>query len=70
MRTWLAARIDSRSWRPSARRASGLAARGKRVGKKTGIASWKSRMTGTPMVRSGSPAKTRKSGIVWTWTTA
>ena len=61
--------IDRRSWRRRARRTSGLRTFGKRVAKNSGIASWRSRMTFTPTSLSGSAAKTRKSGRLWTWTT-
>ena len=43
---------------------------GSAIRKNSGIASWRSRRTGTPTSRSGRAANARKSGSEWTWTSA
>jgi hypothetical protein len=61
--------IDNRSWTRRIRWNNGSEARGNRLRKNSGIASWRSSRRGTPASRSGSAANARKSGRLWTWTT-
>ncbi len=69
-RTRSATAVDTRSTAVRAPIVSGFDAPGQRERKNSGVASCRSRSSGTPARRRGSAAKTRKSGGAWTWTSA
>ena len=70
VRMWSAKPAEARSWSRSSQAPGRRSGPGKRLRKNSGMASWKSRITGTPTARSGAVAKTSQSGSVATWTAA